>query len=225
MNADDYAHNAHELAKARPHPKHPEYVQALKVRGPEGESRWLSIDKAQYGRVFEALTTEPGITYRVQPHDIISLTTSMFDACGIECPVMIGAPCPSRDSDQYMDGPADAAHYAKRCPGWSAKFPSAAAEVVYGWEPDERAGGNPAEWYGLYRTPADERHDDNEMGAGIILCELTTGAVRLTRFDSEKELTRDWAKIVAEYEDDEDDGPDPTYCALSDGDDLPCQHD
>ena len=152
------------------------------------------------------------INYDIDPSDITSLTEPMFTACGIECPAMIGAPCPGNTSGRYMDGPADARHYASRCPGHSSKFPSAAAEVVYGWTlsnfQDEDCGGENGEtWFALFRTPDDERHDNNPMGAGVILCALSSGAVQVTRFDSAEELSRDWAKIVAEYEDD-----DPQVC-------------
>lgn len=138
------------------------------------------------------------ISYVIEPHDINTLTAPMWDACGIECPAMIGADCPGKE----LDG--------TRCPGWSAKFSNAAAEVVHGWTlesfQDDQAG-NSVEgdgWFALFRTPNDERHDDNPMGAGVILCELSNGAVQVTRFGSDEELTRDWAKITAEYEYDDE---------------------
>lgn len=195
MSTDNYADNARELLKAKCRPEQLGEPQAVKVRGPNGESNWFNIRNTQYYRMVEALTTEPGMQYAVQPHDINRLTAPMFDACGIECPAMIGADCPRVNGDG-LD-----------CPGWSAKFPSAAVEVVYGWDADERAGGGESghPWYGLHRTPEGERCDNNPMGAGVILVEFSDGAVQLTRFGSEEELSRDWAKIVAEVEDDDDD--------------------
>lgn len=141
------------------------------------------------------------ISYNIEPHDITSLTWPMWDACGIECPAMIGADCP----DKPGEGTA-------RCLGWSSKFPSAAAEVVWCWTmqnfQDEDCGGEDGgTWFALFHAPKGESHD-GPMGAGVILCTLSSGAVQLTRFTSTEELTRDWAKIVAEYEDNEDEETD-----------------
>lgn len=156
------------------------------------------------------MTTDPGITYAVQPHGITSLTAPMWEACGIECPAMIGAECPGQfDSRQYMDGPADAAHHAKRCPGKSSKFPHAAAEVVYGWSlssfQDDTCGEAESSigWNALFRTPEDERHDDNPMGAGVILNTDSQGAVTLARYYDAALMEAEWAALQqreADYE-------------------------
>lgn len=135
------------------------------------------------------------ITYNIEHHEISALTAPMWDACGIECPAMIGATCPANRLPVAV------------CPGWSGKFPNAAAEVVYGWTlesfQDEVCGGGDDTWFGLFT--ADETDPvDGPMGAGVILVVLTSGAVHLTRFDTAEELTRDWAKIVAETEEDEE---------------------
>lgn len=138
------------------------------------------------------------ISYNIELHEITGLTWPMWEACSIECPAMIGAPCRGA-----------AIGTEARCPGWSAKFSNAAAEVVHSWTldsgQDEECGNTDhSGWFALFRTPDDETHDDNPMGAGVILCVISSGAVQVTRFDSAEELTRDWAKIVAECEDDEE---------------------
>lgn len=187
LESHDYEYNARELAKAAP--KRDTYEScALKMRGPVGESRWVNVSDEQYYRVVNAVSTPPGITYAVQPHDITALTAPMFDACGLECPAMIGADCSGKNGSR-LD-----------CPGWSSKFPNAAAEVIYSWGADDRAGGGESghPWYGLHRTPEDERSADNPMGAGVILTELSTGAVELIVFDSAEELAEVWAKLLHE---------------------------
>ena len=186
---DDYDYNARELAKARPYPEHPEYVIALQVRGPKGASRWLSIDNAQYWRVAQALTTDPGITYRVQAHDINTLTWPMWDACGIECPAMIGADCPGKGS--------------VRCPGHSSKWSNAATEVVYGWSlhwQPETCGDvdQPIGFNAIFRTPEDESHDDNPMAAGVILSTDSQGNVTLSRYETPTELDGIWSMLQDE---------------------------
>lgn len=146
-------------------------------------------------------------SYNVELHDIHTLTAPMFDACGMECPKMIGAACPADSGNQYMDGPADAKHYSKRCPGWSAKFADAASEVIHGWTLDSRQdeeAGNACErdaWFALFKND-DVTALGGPMGAGVILCVTSSGYVQATRFKDTEELTRDWAKITAEYEDD-----------------------
>lgn len=197
---DDYAYNARELAKAAPGPGDRDKVNRIKVTGPEWDSHWLRITPAQYWRVVEALTTDPGITYAVRPHDITTLTAPMWEACGIECPVMIGAECPGDTDGHYMDGPADAALHAKRCPGKSSKFPHAAAEVVYGWalhwqpetcgDVDQPIGSN-----SIFRTPADEHNATNPMGVGVILNTDCAGNVYLTRYTDADLLEREWATL------------------------------
>lgn len=166
----------------------------------EASTNWLSITPAQYFRVVDALTTEPGITYRVQPHDITTLTAPMWDACGIECPAMIGGTCRGTVAGDIL-----------RCPGWSGKYADAASEVIHGWTmesgQDEEAG-NASErdaWFALFKND-DTTTFDGPMGAGVILCVTSGGYVQATRFKDTEELTRDWAKILMEYEDDEDNG-------------------
>lgn len=138
------------------------------------------------------------ISYNIEPHDITSLTAPMFDACGLECPAMIGAECPK--NVQVKTGVWGS------CPGWSAKFPSAAAQVVHSWTldgtQDEQCGDSVmgSAWHALFRTPESERTGNNPMGAGLILTELSSGAIELTVFDSAEELTEVWAKIVREVE-------------------------
>ncbi len=149
------------------------------------------------------------IDYSVGLEDITTLTAPMWEACGIECPVMIGATCPGKDTSRYMDGPADAAHLRMSCPGWSAKFPNAAAEVVWSWSlesgQDDSAGttefgGN---WYALF--VADSTAPENgPMGAGVILCVQSGGAVELSCFDTKTELDEVWEGIVKENEEPED---------------------
>lgn len=129
------------------------------------------------------------LSFNVELHDITSLTEPMFGACSIECPAMIGAECPAEKGE--------------RCSGWSAKYSNAAAEVVHSWSmssfQDEEAGDCDRNgWYGLFRTPEAERSDDNPMRAGVILYNSPTGGVQVTRYDTEEELSRDWAKIEAE---------------------------
>jgi hypothetical protein len=131
------------------------------------------------------------ITYAIEHHDITSLTAPMWDACGIECPAMIGAECPG----------------GMKCHAWSSKFPNAATEVVYGWSlssfQDEETGSTDSGpgWFALFRTPDDELTPNNAMGAGVILCTVSSGAVSLTRFDSVDAMNQEWAKILADTAD------------------------
>ncbi len=200
LDADTLKFRTLELHEARSLPGEPDRVHQLKVTGPFGDSKWLRISPAEYARVVEALTTEPGITYAVQPHAITTLTAPMWEACGIECPAMIGAPCPGNTDGHYMDGPADAAHHAKRCPGKSSKFPHAAAEVVYGWSlhwQPETCGDvdQPIGCNSIFRTPEDEHHDDNPMGAGVILNTDSQGAVTLARYYDVALMEAEWAAL------------------------------
>jgi len=186
---DDYAYNARELAKARP--SSVDHLPGLKARGPEGESRWLEIDASQYARVVEALTTDAPLTYRVQAHDIRTLTAPMWEACGIECPAMIGATCPGT-----VDG------VITRCPGKSSKFPHAAAEVVYGWSLDsqpETCGDTdqPIGYNALFRAE-DGDDPDGPMGAGVILTTDSQGFVSLARYETATELDGIWEMLQSE---------------------------
>lgn len=200
--ADPFWYPKHELAKASPRPGETdsEKLPRIKVWGPDGASRTLNINAVEYARVVEALTTDPGITYRVQAHEITSLTWPMWDACGIRCPRMIGADCPAKDSARYMDGPADAAHFDKTCPGWSSKWDNAATEVVYGWSlswQPETCGDvdQPIGCNHLFPVPEKERADDNAMGAGLILNSDSQGFVTLTRYLDADLLAREWADL------------------------------
>ncbi len=185
IDNDTIDYRTRELAKAAPRDTfHPNLV----VIGPDGRTKHLPITPAEYFRVIEALTTDPGIAYRVQAHDITTLTEAMWDACGIECPAMIGAPCPG----------------GMGCPGWSPKWDNAATEVVYGWTMEsfqsETCGDvdQPIGCNHLFRTPEDERHDDNPMGAGLILNADSQGFVALGRYENVTELDENWAQLQEE---------------------------
>lgn len=124
------------------------------------------------------------ISYGIELHDITSLTEPMWEACGIECPAMIGADCPGG-----MD-----------CPGWSAQFASAAAEVVRSWT---RGSGQSDDcgdavdgdaWYALFRNP-DAGTYGGPMGAGVILCVTSHGFVGATRFGTAEALEEDWREL------------------------------
>lgn len=198
---DTIEYRTRQLEAARPRLED-DYKPSLKVTSPGGESKWLRITPAEYFRVVEALTTEPGITYRVQAHDITTLTWPMWDACGIECPAMIGADCPGSADGHYMDGPADAAHHAKRCPGKSSKFPNAAAEVVWGWslhDQPEVVGDSeqPIGWNAIFRPTADD-DTDGPMGAGLILSTDSQGFVSLARYETVTELDGIWSMLQDE---------------------------
>jgi len=73
------------------------------------------------------------------------LTSAHWTACSLECPLLDGHPCPADDG-------------FTRCPGWSAKFSSAAAELLWEWSlssfQDETCGeaqyGNG--WHALFRS-------------------------------------------------------------------------
>lgn len=128
------------------------------------------------------------ITYAVEPHDITTLTWPMWEACGIECPKMIGADCP-------RDG-----YPAKHCPGYSVKFPSAAAEVLYGWTMDsshDEECGNAIEgpaWHALFRTRPADPHD-GPMGAGAIFTVDSQGFTAATLYETISELDADWSAL------------------------------
>lgn len=161
---------------------------SLRLRSGTGEdsTNWLLITPEQYFRVVDALTTEPGITYRAQPHDITELTWPMWDACGIDCPAMIGADCPGKDGG--------------RCPGRSSEFPHAAAEVVHGWTlgsgQSDTCGeaDSPIGWNALFRNPDAGTHD-GPMGAGVILSTDSQGFVYLTCYESADSLESEWADL------------------------------
>lgn len=193
-DTDTIDYRARELAKAAPRDTfHPNLV----IIGPDGPTGRLPITPAEYFRVVEALTTEPGITYRVQAHDITTLTWPMWEACGIECPAMIGAECP-----------AIKAHLRQTCPGKSSKWDNAATEVVYGWtmesfqsdtcgDVDQLIGCNH-----LFRNPDSGEHD-GPMGAGLIIHTDSQGFVTLTRYATVLELESDWQQLQekeAEYD-------------------------
>lgn len=183
-DTDTIEYRTRELAKAAPRDT---FKPNLAIIGPDGKTKHLPITPAEYFRVVEALTTEPPITYRVQPHDITTLTWPMWDACGIECPKMIGAPCSG----------------GMNCPGWSSKWSNAATEVVYGWslhwqpetcgDVDQPIGSN-----AIFRTPEDESHDDNPMAAGLILSTGSQGDVTLTRYETPTELDGIWSMLQDE---------------------------
>lgn len=142
------------------------------------------------------------ITYDIELHDITELTWPMWEACSVECPAMIGGTCGRATYNK--DGKWTP------CPGWSAKFSNAAAEVVHSWTLDSfqseecgNATDGPA-WFALFPNHDTHRQHHDPLGAGVILCVLSTGAVQATRFESGEELTRDWAKIEAEAYDDND---------------------
>lgn len=138
------------------------------------------------------------ISYKVELHDIIELTAPMWDACGVECPAMIGAECPRDDSFPPV-----------RCPGWSAKYPNAASEVIHSWTlesfQDEECGDSVegSGWFALFVTSPEESAEDNAMGAGVILHETPQGHVSATRFDAPDALMKEWRKLLAEHGEDE----------------------
>lgn len=196
---DDYAYNARELGKAAPQPGETDHdkLPRIKAWGPKGESRTLVVDASQYARVIEALTTDPGITYRVQPHDITTLTWPMWDACGIECPAMIGADCYGRIKRRNADG------FVMACPGWSAKFSNAATEVVYGWSmhwQPETCGDvdQPIGCNHLFRAAGEDDDTDGPMGAGVILSTDSQGFVSLVRYGTLTELDGIWSMLQDE---------------------------
>lgn len=191
--------------------------------GPEANDVFPALQ-----RLNNALTTAPDVTpeisYAVQLHDIHTLTAPMWDACGIECPKMIGASCP-----------ADEPHFRGTCPGWSAKYPSAAAEVVDGWSLDaqpEVVGDTeqPIGWNARFDIGAGD-DINGPMGAGLILHTNDRGAVTLTRFETVSGLDGVWSALQEEeakydrancvectddgpcwnHDDDDDDGT-PAHC-------------
>lgn len=129
------------------------------------------------------------IGYDIELHDIENLTWPMWEACSVECPAMIGGTCPADTN--------------KRCPGWSAKYTNAAAEVVHAWTMDSQQSeecGDTVDgdaWFALFRNP-DEGTFDGPMGAGVILCVTSQGFVKATRFATKEELDKDWDTLVTE---------------------------
>lgn len=188
---DTIDYRTRELAKAAPRDTFKPNLVAI---GPDGQTKRLPITPVEYARLVEMLTTEAPITYRVQPHDITTLTWPMWEACGIECPKMIGAACP-----------ADDAHFRKTCPGWSAKWDNAAAEVVYDWSlhwQPETCGDvdQPIGYNAIFR--ADPGEQDGPMGVGLILTTGSRGDVALARYTTALELDMEWGalqKMEAEY--------------------------
>ncbi len=142
------------------------------------------------------------INYDIDVHDIDDLTEPMWQACGLECPVMIGGKCrrDERDSRTNM---------FRTCPGWSTKFTNAAAEVVHAWSQSSGQSddcGNAVEgdaWFALFRNP-DRGTFDGPMGAGVILTVASGGEVTADRFESADELEKDWALLLEEHEPDTD---------------------
>jgi hypothetical protein len=136
------------------------------------------------------------ISYDIKIHDITELTWPMWEACGIECPAMIGADCPRKDGDGLS------------CPGWSSAFPNAAAEVVHSWTMDSGQSDtcgeteSPIGWNALFRNPDKDTHG-GPMGAGLILSVSTQGFHHLTRYEATEELEADWSALQdkeAEYD-------------------------
>lgn len=140
------------------------------------------------------------ISYDIELHDIEALTWAMWDACSVDCPAMIGAPCPTQS--RYMDGPADAKHFRKGCPGWSAKFTNAATEVIYTWtlgsgQSEECGNTDHGGWYALFRNP-DKGEHGGPMGAGVILTAGSSGSCNATRFATTEEMEKEWAGLLRE---------------------------
>jgi hypothetical protein len=154
------------------------------------------------------------ISYAVEPYEITTLTWPMWEACGIECPAMIGADCPGKEGDGL------------KCPGWSAKYSSAAAEVAHGWtmtsDQSEECGttefgGN---WYALFRNP-DKGTFDGPMGAGLILTVTDQGFVSLIRYTDGYECDQAWKALEAETHECPHESPICTPDALCDA----CEED
>lgn len=129
------------------------------------------------------------ISYAIEPHEITTLTAPMWDACGLECPAMIGAPCP-KDANPW-------AHCTL------PKFTSAAAEVIYSWTLDSGQSeecGNSVDgnaWNALFRNPDAATHD-GPMGAGVILTETSGGFVTASRYATTDELEADWSQCLTD---------------------------
>jgi hypothetical protein len=121
----------------------------------------------------------------------------MWDACGIECPQMIGAEC-ARGLDRR-----DAAGKLMDCPGWSGKYDNAAAEIIHGWtmtsDQSEECGGGETggTWYGLFRS-ADASMHDGPMGAGVILTVTGQGFVHANRHGTPAGLDAVWTTLLRE---------------------------
>lgn len=133
------------------------------------------------------------ITYNIKVYEIENLTQPMWEACSIECPAMIGAKCPADIGDGSY----------RRCPGWSAKYTSAAAEVVHSWTLDSGQSedcGNSVDgngWFALFRNP-DKGTFDGPMGAGVILVETCSGRVDVDRYDTSEALEEAWDTFLRE---------------------------
>ena len=130
------------------------------------------------------------ITVTITLDDFDHLTAPMWDACGLECPVMIGGTC-RKDDYRFCTLP---------------KFDTAAAEVLYSWDASEQCGNStdgPA-WYGLFRNPDVEEHD-GPMGAGAIVTEYSGGSVYAVRYASAAELDKVWQELLIETDDTEGD--------------------
>lgn len=143
------------------------------------------------------------ISYSIELHDIENLTWPMWRACSVECPAMIGGTC-------NLHGASFS------CPGWSAKFTNAAAEVVHSWTLDSGQNeecGNATDgddWFALFRNTDGHTIEHGPMGAGVILCVTSQGFVQATRFDTKEELEEAWAKLVAEHDGSECPNDSPT---------------
>jgi hypothetical protein len=81
--------------------------------------------------------------------------------------------------------------------------------VIYSWtlvSGQSEECGNAVDgdaWFALFKNP-DTGTFDGPMGAGVTLCVTSQGFVQATRFADTEELTREWDKIVDEYEDNEE---------------------
>ena len=108
------------------------------------------------------------------------LTAAHWDACSLDCPVMTtGGKC-GQD-------------LGVRCPGWSSKFHSAAAELVYSWTLDSGQDdecGNAVDWHWWAAIFRSER---------LIIETMTNGSVYLQRFDSDAELNAAWSNREEAY--------------------------
>jgi hypothetical protein len=164
------------------------------------------------------------ISYNIEPPDITALTWPMWEACGIECPSMIGAPCPADVGDGSY----------RRCPGWSAKFTGAAAEVVHGWTLDSGQSDECGDaecsigWNALFRNP-DQGTFDGPMGAGVTLTTDSQGFVSVTRYETAEERDADWTALQEEEAKIDRHNchlcSEGQYCAEHDDDGMSCHPD
>jgi len=114
--------------------------------------------------------------------NINTLEQKHWDACSLRCPSLSGGTCGSG----RMTG----------CPGWSSKFPSAAAEIVYGWTlgtNQDDSCGNSSEWNWWAAVFKAERLIIQEEGCN--------GAVYLLSFDTDAELNEAWSSREDDYDD------------------------